>query len=193
VALALTWIKGPKVDKWALNQGMWLDNLDPLVKDVPNVWTHFILEFKQQFQDTQAEERAQLEIESMHMKWPDINQYIVDFQQVARHAEYPLMAPATLRYFMKGLTKSVANDVLKPPKVHTYEEVKQRAIDSVASQLLIHKMFKQDRATQAQPPSTRWNRFNQPQGQASAKCQYTYPYLDLLKSLFTCRFFPSSC
>jgi hypothetical protein len=82
------------------------------------------------------------------MKWPDIDQYIVDFQQLARHAEYLLTVPVTLRYFMKGLTRSVANDMLKPPKVHTYMEIKQRAVDSVALQLLIHEMFKQDRMTQ---------------------------------------------
>jgi hypothetical protein len=127
------------------------------------VWTHFILELKSQFQDTQAKEHTRLEIEGMHMKWPDIDQYIVNFKQVARRAEYPLTAPTTLQYFMKGLTKSVANNMLKPPKVHTYREVKQQAVNSVASQLLIHEMFKQDQVGQAQPPSTRWNRFNQPQ------------------------------
>ena len=125
VAIALTFIKGPTVDEWALNQGDWVDRLDPLIEDVPDIWTNFLLEFRKQFQDTQAEERAHLQIEGMKMKWPDIDQYIQDFERVARKAEYPLTAPATIRYFMKGLTKSIVNDIVKPPKVNTYAEIKQ--------------------------------------------------------------------
>jgi hypothetical protein len=96
------------------------------------------------------------------MKWPEVDQYIQDFERVARKAEYPLTAPATVRYFLKGLTKSIVNDIVKPPKVNTYAEIKQRAIDSVASQLLIYEMFKQDKGTTNRPPSSRWNRFAQP-------------------------------
>ena len=162
VAIALTFIKGPTVDEWALNQGDWVDRLDPLIEDVPDVWTNFLLEFRKQFQDTQAEERARLQIEGMKMKWPDIDQYIQDFERVARKAEYPLTAPATIRYFLKGLTKSIVNDIVKPPKVNTYTDIKQRAIDSVASQLLIYEMFKQDKSATSRPPSSRWNRFAQP-------------------------------
>jgi hypothetical protein len=110
----------------------------------------------------QAEERAHLQIEGMKMKWPDIDQYIQDFKRVTRKAKYPLTAPATIRYFMKGLTKSIVNDIVKPPKVNTYTDIKQQVIDSVASQLLIYKMFKQDKSTASQPPSSQWNRFAQP-------------------------------
>jgi hypothetical protein len=162
VAIVLTFIKGPTVDEWALNQGDWVDRLDPLLEDVPDVWIHFLNEFRNQFQDTQAEEQARLQIENMKMKWPDVDQYIQDFERVARKAEYPLTAPATVRYFLKGLTKSIVNDIVKPPKVNTYTEIKQQAIDSVASQLLIYKMFKQDKNTTSRPPSSRWNRFAQP-------------------------------
>jgi hypothetical protein len=86
---------------------------------------NFLLEFRNQFQDMQAEERVHLQIKGMKMKWPDINQYIQDFERITRKAEYPLTAPATIRYFMKGLTKSIVNDIVKPPKVNTYTEIKQ--------------------------------------------------------------------
>jgi hypothetical protein len=162
VAIALTFIKGPTVDEWALNQGDWVDRLDPLIEDVPDVWIHFLNEFRNQFQDTQAKERACLQIENMKMKWPDVDQYIQDFERVARKAEYPLTAPVTVRYFLKGLTKSIVNNIVKPPKVNTYTEIKQRAINSIASQLLIYEMFKQDKGTTNRPPSSRWNRFAQP-------------------------------
>ena len=90
----------------------------------------------------------------MKMKWPNIDQYIQDFERVAQKAEYPLTAPATIIYFMKGLTKSIVNDIVKPPKVNTYAEIKQQAVNSVASQLLIYKMFKQDKGTTNRPPSS---------------------------------------
>jgi hypothetical protein len=32
----------------------------------------------------------------MKMKWPDIDQYIQDFERVTRRAEYPLTVPATI-------------------------------------------------------------------------------------------------
>jgi hypothetical protein len=162
IAIALTFIKGPTVDEWALNQGDWVDRLDPLIEDVPDVWTNFLIEFRNQFQDMQAEERACLQIENMKMKWPDVDRYIQDFERIARKAEYPLTAPATVRYFLKGLTKSIVNDIVKPPKVNTYAEIKQRAIDSVASQLLIYEMFKQDKGTTNRPLLSQWNRFAQP-------------------------------
>jgi hypothetical protein len=50
VAIALTFIKGPTVDEWALNQGDWVDRLDPLIEDVPDVWTNFLNQFRNQFQ-----------------------------------------------------------------------------------------------------------------------------------------------
>ena len=71
IAIALTFIKGPTVDEWALNQGDWVDRLDPLIEDVPDVWINFLNEFQKQFQDTQAEEQARLQIENMKMKWPE--------------------------------------------------------------------------------------------------------------------------
>jgi hypothetical protein len=37
IAIALTFIKGPTVDKWALNQGDWVDRLDPLIEDIPDI------------------------------------------------------------------------------------------------------------------------------------------------------------
>ena len=58
VAFTLTLIKGEDTAGWTRDVGAWLDGLDPAVDNVPALWDQFLLEFAEQFQDTQREDRA---------------------------------------------------------------------------------------------------------------------------------------
>jgi len=58
VALTLTLMKGPQVAGWTRDMGTWLDTLDPILDNIPDVWDQFLYEFSQQFQDSQRENRA---------------------------------------------------------------------------------------------------------------------------------------
>ena len=42
VAIALTLIKGPEVQGWVKDMGKFLDNLDPTINDIPEVWDQFL-------------------------------------------------------------------------------------------------------------------------------------------------------
>jgi hypothetical protein len=55
VAFAFTFIKGPKVAGWVRDMGEFLDNLDPIIDDIPKVWEQFLNNFTEHFQDSTRE------------------------------------------------------------------------------------------------------------------------------------------
>ena len=56
-------MKGPQVAGWTHDIGTWLNTLDPILDNIPDVWDQFLHEFSQQYQDSQRENRARGEIE----------------------------------------------------------------------------------------------------------------------------------
>ena len=132
VSLALTLIKGHLVAGWQRDLGQWVDNLGPQ-DDIPAVWDQFLDKFMAQFQDTQRAQRAHISLQNLRMKWGEIDQYIADFKQLAREAGYTVGNEETVQFFIQGLTRGVAEDVLKPPLVHNYADIKEWAIKSMKS------------------------------------------------------------
>jgi hypothetical protein len=63
------------------------------------------------------------------MKFPEIDTYIAKFKELARQVGYTAGNAEMLHTFVKGLTQSVMEDVLKPPHVTTYQEIQQKAIE----------------------------------------------------------------
>jgi hypothetical protein len=57
------------------------------------------------------------------MTWPNINQYIADFEKLAREANYTIGNSETIQFFIAGLPRTVAEDVLKLPLVHHYSDI----------------------------------------------------------------------
>jgi hypothetical protein len=58
VALALTLIKGSRVDRWVRDMTVWLRSLDPVQDNVPRVWDYFTEEFESQFTDSTKVQRS---------------------------------------------------------------------------------------------------------------------------------------
>ena len=137
MAFMLSHIQGEETNAWTREMGNLLDRLDPIADNVPVLWDQFLLEFRTQYQDTQRENRARAQIETHRMRFPDIDQYISSFEELARVAGYTQGDEATTHYFVKGLTPSIMVEVYKPPAPRTYEDIKQRAIDSTRSRMLI--------------------------------------------------------
>ena len=92
--------------------------------------------------DTQKDQRARNQLENLKMKWPEIDQYMMDFEKLSRKAGYKIGSPATVHQCLKGLPYSVAKDVLSPPLIHTYTAILKRAVESVKSQELLKAMLK---------------------------------------------------
>jgi len=137
IAFMLSHIQGSETNAWKRDMGNMLDGLNPAVDNIPLLWEQFLQEFRIQFQDTQRGNRARAQIESHRMKFPDIDQYISSFEELARTAGYTQGNEATTHYFIKGLSPSVMIDTMKPPMPLTYADIKQRAIDSTRSRMLI--------------------------------------------------------
>jgi len=152
----LSHIQGSETNTWKRDMGNMLDGLNPAVDNIPLLWEQFLHEFRVQFQDTQCGNRAHAQIESHRMKFPEIDQYISSFEELARTAGYTQGDEATTHYFIKGLSPSVMIDVLKPPMPLTYANIKQCAIDSTCSRMLIDDILGKCRSGQGrgrgQPP-----------------------------------------
>jgi hypothetical protein len=76
------------------------------------------------------------------MKFPEIDMYITKFEELARQAGYMMGNPETLHTFIKGLTQSVMEEVLKPLHIMTYQEVKQKAINCTWSRVLLDNILR---------------------------------------------------
>jgi hypothetical protein len=121
--------------------GNFLDGLTP-ADNIPDLWTQFLEEFGQQFQDMQKEDHARAQMEELRMKFPEIDTYIAKFEELARQARYTVGSPETMHTFIKGLTPSVMEEVLKPPLVQGYHAVKQKAINCTRSKVLLENILK---------------------------------------------------
>ena len=80
--------------------------------NIPLMWDQFLDEFRAQFQDTQKADRARIKLENLKMQFPNIDQYISTFEELARQANYTIGSEETSRLFLKGLPRSVAKEVI---------------------------------------------------------------------------------
>jgi len=96
------------------------------VDDIELVWEQFQAEFTKQFTDSQQQQRARLDLDNCCMKFPEINQYIARFEDLARLAGYTVGNEETINFFLKGLSQSVLEDVMKPLFATTYNETTVR-------------------------------------------------------------------
>jgi hypothetical protein len=83
IAFMLSLIKGPDTAGWTCNMGDFLDRLTP-ADNILDLWTQFLEEFRQQFQDTQKGDRARAQLEGLHIQFLEINTYIAKFEGLAR-------------------------------------------------------------------------------------------------------------
>jgi hypothetical protein len=71
------------------------------------------------------------------MHFPEIDQYISKFKDLASLAGYTVGNKETINFFLRGLPEDVMVDVLKPPITNTYNNLKERAIAVTKSKQLI--------------------------------------------------------
>ena len=58
--------------------------------------------FKQQFTDLTKAQRSRQQLEQLRFKFPDINQYITDFEDLANLSGYTVGNDETINLFLKG-------------------------------------------------------------------------------------------
>ena len=128
INLALTLMHGEKVAGWVKNVGTTLDELNLDTDNIDELWMMFLKEFAQQYTDTQAAERARVALESLRMRAPEINEYILKFEELCNKAGYTMGNTEVTYLFLKGLPKSILEDIVKGPQVGSYEDLKDHAI-----------------------------------------------------------------
>ena len=141
VALTLTLMKGPQVAGWTCDMGTWLDTLDPVLDNIPNIWDQFLFEFSQQYQDSQRENRARGEIECCTMKFPEIDDYITRFEDLSCIASYDTNSGTVFQLFTKGLPDDILKEVLTSPTPTMYTNLKDKAISATRSKVLINNIL----------------------------------------------------
>jgi hypothetical protein len=155
VAMCLSNMEGQEIEEWKGDVGRWFDTLNPDTDDRQGVWLTFLEEFEKRFDDSQKETTARTQLTRINMEWPRIDEYVSTFEKLARKAGYNHSNPEVIHYFMNGLPKSILADVLRSPTPTTYYKMKEKAIESVRSRVLIDAIIK-GKPAKAQPPPTNW-------------------------------------
>jgi hypothetical protein len=70
--------------------------------------------------DIQAAERACIELETLRMKAPEIDEYIPKFEELCNKASYITGNTEVTYLFLKGLPKLILEDIVTGPQVGTY-------------------------------------------------------------------------
>src|SRR5712671_2537817 len=115
ITIALTFIKGPQVDGWVEGILEGLKQLHPVHDNIEYAYMNFLSQFESQFADSTKQEVAQVSLDRLAFHFPNINQYISDFEMLARKARYTIRSRELMNMFLKGL--------------HTFPHIVKRIID----------------------------------------------------------------
>ena len=141
IAITLTCIKGPGVNRWTQQQLEWLMTLQP-ANDNNTMYQQFIANFQACFMDSQKQ-RARIELQMLKMTWPEIDEYISKFKSITHEAGYNPADHNMMQQFLQGLPQSIRQKVLEDTTVETYDQMKKKAISVTASQCIINALYKQ--------------------------------------------------
>ena len=107
------------------------------------MYQQFITNFHARFMDSQKVQQARIELQTLKMTWPEIDEYISNFKSIAHEAGYNPVDPNTMQQFLQGLPQSIGQKVLEDTTVETYNQMKKKAISITMSQCIIHALYKQ--------------------------------------------------
>jgi hypothetical protein len=129
VTLALTLIKGEKVDLWVRNMIDAIRRLHPVQvhHNVPAVWIEFEQAFRDKFVDSTGELHARNQLDKLKFKYSEIDGHIAGFEDLIVKANYNLVSQEAINLFLKGFShnRSLLDKVFTPPVPGTYEAMKK--------------------------------------------------------------------
>jgi hypothetical protein len=133
--MALTLIKGPRVDQWVQDMTTWLRGLDPLNDNIPQVWDYFTDEFERKFVDSTKTQQSRQQLEKLRFRFLEVDQYIADFEDLANLSGYTVGNNETINLFLKGFenARDILGGILAPPVPVTYYAIKERAVSITKS------------------------------------------------------------
>ena len=135
VALALSFIVGPKVDDWNMAQLQALKDKvnrtqQPLQCTNKALWTEFEADFQNAFTDTAKEQDAYNKLMALRMQGNDMDSYITSFNNLVEHSGWSLTDRGALENFKHGLPQCIALHIMyhdTPPTTLVNWQVMVRA------------------------------------------------------------------
>jgi Retrotransposon gag protein len=113
ITMALSLIRGPKVDNWVDEQ---LNELELKIRTTPwnnkTLWTEFKTTFTDAFTDTAKKEDAYQKLKHLKMKDELVNNYITAFNSLAMKAGWELSNEGTINAFHSGLCPGTLNAIM---------------------------------------------------------------------------------
>ena len=74
-----------------------LRRLHPVHYNIPQVWEEFEQVFKDKFVDSTCKLRARNQLEQLKFKYPNIDKYIANFEDLIVHAGYNLVSKEAVK------------------------------------------------------------------------------------------------
>jgi hypothetical protein len=117
VAIALGYIRGPKVDNWVLREMNIINRLvTSTISQIPlndeTLWNTFEAHFKTAFTDTAKVQKSQGQLLTLKMKPGAIDDYIAEFERLADSAGWGRNDRGTIIQFKDGLPDALHKAVL---------------------------------------------------------------------------------
>ena len=90
--------------------------------------------------DHAKQQRAGIKIETLKLHFPAIDEYVLEFEDLATLAGYTVGSMETINLFLKGLTTSadIFEKVMDHPTPNNYYNLKNKAISIVKSRQLVN-------------------------------------------------------
>ena len=95
--------------------------------NIPVVWEEFKQAFKDKFMDSTRKLQARNQLEQLKFKYPKIDKYIANFEDLIVYAGYNLASKKVINLFLKGFSKSrnLLDKVFTPPVPMAYGAMKR--------------------------------------------------------------------
>jgi hypothetical protein len=159
--LFLTYMQGPHVNEWVLQQHRWLVNEVTHGGVHPNdqtLWNTIERAFKRNFADTLEQENAQAILKKgIKMVGEDLDGYIAKFELLARQARYHVDNAQTLDIFTQGLPNALYADTYKLDDPQDYDEWKRRLLQRQRQFIHVKTRLNNFRTTQTpRTPQNNW-------------------------------------
>jgi len=79
----------------------------------------------------QSKAHARQELKNLKLRYPDINQYIAKFEDLACKSGYNTGNMEIYELFLEGLTHNVLKDIMASPIPQDYAKLKQKAVNII--------------------------------------------------------------
>jgi Retrotransposon gag protein len=109
-----------------------------LLPEGMNAWDVLKADFEKSFEDYLGPEMAPFKLQELRMEEDCVDDYIAQFEGLARSARYDLNEPLAIRYFIQGLPRKLAKDCIDNRKPESFDQWASAARE----QFLIRRLIK---------------------------------------------------